>query len=100
MTSVTVPAKSYVARHVATRYWKDTTTQHTSLSTALIQAAFKHVDVLKGLNPNRVYKFKIALYRADAGTLGEQVDAPYNFVYHNGIMRVVSGGDAYKVTRH
>jgi hypothetical protein len=98
-TITAFPAKPYVARHTATRYWKDTTTQHANLSNALIVAAFKHVDVLKGLNPSRVYKFNVALHHANGDKIGERVSDPYCFVYHKGVMSVVCGRLSHVVTR-
>jgi hypothetical protein len=89
----------YVARHIATRYWKDTTTKHVNLSNALIIAAFKHVDVLKGLNPKRMYKFKLSLHQANGDKVGERVANPYCFVYHNSVMSVECGHQLYVVTR-
>lgn len=93
-------APNYAARHIATRYWKDTTTHSADLSKALIVAAFKHVDVLKGINPNRVYKFKVALHYASDGKVGQKVpSSPYCFVYHKGVMTVQCGHLSPIVTR-
>jgi hypothetical protein len=91
--------KTYVARHIATRYWKDTTTQSADLSKALATAAFKHVDVLKGLNPNRVYKFKVALHWSNGTKIGEPVGEPCSFIYHKGVMSSVYGSIATVVIR-